>query len=81
MCMCFVTEWEEPGIWSPKIYILYFVLVCILACLSQYCHRQQGLPWWSRGWDSAFVRPGAQVRFLVGELDPRCHNEEFACHN
>ena len=45
----------------------------------------QGLPWWSsdehsvlsmRGWGV-----GTQVRALIRELDPTCHNQEFACSN
>lgn len=58
MCVSIVTEWEEPGIWSQKVYILYFVLVCILARLSQYYHRQQERPWWSHGWGSGLLRQG-----------------------
>lgn len=26
------------------------------------------------GWDLGLLRQGAQIRFLVRELDPRCHN-------
>ena len=33
-----------------------------------------GLPWWSSGYDSTFPKWGAQVRFLVRELDATCCN-------
>ena len=29
-----------------------------------------GLPWWASGQDSKFPMQGAQVQFLVRELDP-----------
>ena len=41
----------------------------------------EGLPWRSSGSDSAFPMQGAWVQSLVGELDPVCHNQEFACCN
>ena len=39
------------------------------------------LPWWPSGWDSVLPVQGVQVRALVGELDPECHNKDFMCHN
>ena len=41
----------------------------------------EGLPWWSSGSDLAFLMQGAWVPSLIGELDPVCHNQEFACCN
>ena len=34
----------------------------------------QGLPWWPNGQDSMLPMQGAQVQFLVRELDPK-HTE------
>ena len=36
---------------------------------------------WSSGWDSALPMQGAQVPFLVRELNPACCNYEFAGHS
>ena len=60
-------------------------------------HLFMGLPWLSSGEDSALPMQGAQVRSLVGELDPTfmlqlkiphattkdptCHNKDPECGN
>ena len=38
--------------------------------ISLFKMAPKGIPWRSRGWDSALSLPRAQVRSLVGELRP-----------
>ena len=42
---------------------------------------ERGLPWWSSDEDSTLPMQAAQIRFLVGELDPACHSKDLMCHN
>ena len=36
---------------------------------------EEGLPWWSSGWDSTLPKKGAQVQSLVSELDLTCRDK------
>jgi len=43
--------------------------------------EEQGLCWWSGGYDSELPVHGDWVLFLVRNLDPTRHHGEFPCHN
>ena len=51
-------------------------------------NKVQGLPWWSSGQDFMLPVQGAQVQFLVRELDPHATSKSLQastkdpkCHN
>jgi hypothetical protein len=44
--------------------------------------REKGFLWEGSGAKTlCFPMEGAQVRSLIGELDPTCQTKEFACHS